>query len=305
MEIKSFSGEYEFLSNFYLAPVNYKYNFSSAEAAYQAQKATSFEDAIKFKEYNPGKAKRMGRKIKIRSDWEEVKNNFMRDVVFAKFFQNPELAALLLATGDSKLIEGNYWHDIFWGVDSETDEGQNNLGKILMEIREELKNPEVALPSCENVLLTRFTVPEDTKCHWSPPEKSFIDLEFNRKYELKHKDFNRGIDDCKYKFRDRTFIDLDFRNGNELETLFDNRGIVQKIMAYDDGKKFFYQSNDIPVFDSGDALWDNICELVIFREGEEIVMIRSQHGWNIPSIEIYVGLKTSEPLLERILARLE
>ena len=143
MDITSFSGEYEFLSNFYSVPVNYKYTYSSAEAAYQAQKSENTSDALEFTKYNPGKAKRMGRKVELRSDWEEVKLEVMRDVVFAKFFQNPELAKRLLATGDSTLIEGNDWHDTFWGVDLETGEGQNNLGKILMEIRAELKNPKV------------------------------------------------------------------------------------------------------------------------------------------------------------------
>ena len=57
MDITSFSGEYEFLSNFYSVPVNYKYTYGSAEAAYQAQKSENTSDALEFTKYNPGKAK--------------------------------------------------------------------------------------------------------------------------------------------------------------------------------------------------------------------------------------------------------
>lgn len=139
MDITSFSGEYEFLSNFYNVPVKYNnLSYGNAEAAYQAQKALNPADALEFTTYNGGKAKRTARKIEVRPDWEEVKLSCMRDIVFAKFFQNPEIAAQLLATGDAKIVEGNDWHDTFWGVDLETGEGQNNLGKILMEVRAKL-----------------------------------------------------------------------------------------------------------------------------------------------------------------------
>ena len=139
-DITSFSGEYEFLSNFYNVPIKYGLEYTNAEAAYQAQKTLSEQERIAFTEYHAGKAKRMGRKINVRPDWAEVKISVMRDIVFAKFSQNPKLAARLLATGDSNLIEVNTWHDTFWGVDSETGEGQNHLGKILMEVRAELNN---------------------------------------------------------------------------------------------------------------------------------------------------------------------
>lgn len=304
MAIRSFSGEYEFLSNFYNVAVNYKGTYGSAEAAYQAQKAASLSDAYEFQKYNPGKAKRMGRKIKMRPDWEEVKVAFMRDVVFAKFVQNPELADKLIATGDNELIEGNSWRDIFWGRDLETDGGENNLGKILMNLREELKNPEIILLNGENVIFTRFTVRENTKCHFTTPNESFIELEFARKYEFKHKNWNKGLSDCKYSFRDRIFNDLSFRNGTVIKTLYDEYGIVQRLMEYADGKKFFYQSNEIPVFDSDDAQWDNINEQVFLRDGKEIILIRSKHGWEIPSIEIYIGLKNLLPTLEEIILKL-
>jgi len=60
----------------------------------------------------------------------------MTDLVRQKF-SNPQLAKQLLDTKDFELIEGNTWGDTFWGVCS--GKGQNNLGKILMQIRNELK----------------------------------------------------------------------------------------------------------------------------------------------------------------------
>ena len=91
-----------------------------------------------FTELNPSKAKQLGRKVKLRKDWEEVKTNIMYDICLAKFTQNQDLKEKLLKTGNAILIEGNWWNDTYWGVCNGI--GENNLGKILMKIREELKN---------------------------------------------------------------------------------------------------------------------------------------------------------------------
>ena len=130
---------YEFLSNFY--EVNVEYGglvYGSNEAAFQAQKCLTEEEKILFTEFSPSKSKGVGRRVILRPDWEEVKLGFMEEIVRAKFTQHPELAIKLLATGDQVLVEGNRWGDIYWGVDIRTGQGQNNLGKILMKIREEL-----------------------------------------------------------------------------------------------------------------------------------------------------------------------
>ena len=69
---------------------------------------------------------------------KEVKTNIMYDICLAKFTQNQDLKEKLLKTGNAILIEGNWWNDTYWGVCNGI--GENNLGKILMKIREELKN---------------------------------------------------------------------------------------------------------------------------------------------------------------------
>lgn len=138
--ITRFSGEYEFLSNFYIVPVRWDNRvYTSSEAAFQSAKTLDPTIREQFAEMTPSEAKRRGRKVVLRDDWESVKDKVMRDVVTAKFVQHPELAIKLLDTGDATLLEGNSWHDTYWGVDEHTLKGQNHLGKILMDIRDKLK----------------------------------------------------------------------------------------------------------------------------------------------------------------------
>lgn len=137
--IRTFRGEYDFLSNFHAAPLEYGGLFyQNAEAAFQAQKCAREEEKANFIEIPAAKAKRLGRQVKLRDDWESVKISLMEDIVRAKFTQNPHLAAKLLETKDRPLIEGNTWGDTCWGVDLKTGKGDNHLGRILMKVRAEL-----------------------------------------------------------------------------------------------------------------------------------------------------------------------
>ena len=137
--ITSFSGEYRFLSNFWLAPVTYEgITYPSSEHAYQAAK--SLNPTIRevfFMLSSPSEAKKMGQQIIIRPDWEDVKINVMRDIVTAKFEQNEYLMRLLMETKGCQLIEGNTWGDRFWG-ECPVGNGRNELGKILMAIRDDI-----------------------------------------------------------------------------------------------------------------------------------------------------------------------
>nr|DAX47269.1 MAG TPA: NADAR protein [Caudoviricetes sp.] len=132
MKIDNFKGKYFFLSNFYMADVEYNgIKYSNNEAAFQAQKCP--ERAKEFSALDPSQAKRKGRKIKLRPDWENVKYGIMFDIVIAKFKQNPELLDKLIKTGTSQLVEGNTWGDTTWGV--YRHKGKNYLGRILMKVR--------------------------------------------------------------------------------------------------------------------------------------------------------------------------
>ena len=138
--IDMFREEYYFLSNYYPAVLTYNgVTYLNSEAAYQAQKCAEPSERMQFAMLRPDEAKKLGGKVTLRPDWNEVKVPLMREIVRAKFTQNPFLADWLLKTGDRELVEGNWWGDTFWGVSSKTGEGENHLGIILMELREEFR----------------------------------------------------------------------------------------------------------------------------------------------------------------------
>ena len=136
--INEFKGKYFFLSNFYNSPVMYEgLLYKNNESAFQSAKVLDIERRKQFCEIDPSTAKKKGRNVLLRNDWEEVKLNVMIDVVRDKFTRNIKLQNKLLATGEEELIEGNTWNDTYWGVCRNC--GKNMLGKILMKIRRELK----------------------------------------------------------------------------------------------------------------------------------------------------------------------
>ena len=143
MVISSFRGDHHFLSNFYPHPFEYEgLTYPNAEAAFQAQKCSDPAGRIRYTRIkNPVIAKRMGRHESLPADWEATCFDIMNAILHQKFAV-PELAQLLLSTGDAYLEEGNHWHDNRWGNCScdkcREKTGQNWLGKILMGIRDEL-----------------------------------------------------------------------------------------------------------------------------------------------------------------------
>ena len=137
--INQFRGEYSFLSNFYFAPFEFEEVFySTAEHAFQSYKThDEHERRLIRKAKTPGEARRLGKTVNLRPEWEDIKLGLMKRIVFAKFGQSQRLKRKLIETEDAELIEGNSWHDTFWGVCNGV--GENHLGKILMEVREVLK----------------------------------------------------------------------------------------------------------------------------------------------------------------------
>lgn len=137
-KIDSFKGKNFFLSNFYSAPVEYDgVLFQNNEAAFQAQKCVTKNLRKTFQHLDPSAAKAKGRRVILRHNWDEIKENEMLEICRAKFTQNEDLKEKLLATGDAYLEEGNDWGDKIWGTVNGV--GQNKLGKILMKVREELR----------------------------------------------------------------------------------------------------------------------------------------------------------------------
>lgn len=136
--IDQFRGEYRWLSNFWPAEVVlYGKTYPTIEHAYQAAKCADPADRDWIcGAVSAGIAKKRGREVKKRWDWEFVKLWVMADLLRQKFAPKTILANKLLATGDQKLVESNSWGDTFWGVCG--GKGHNHLGKLLMKIRSEL-----------------------------------------------------------------------------------------------------------------------------------------------------------------------
>jgi len=142
--IEQFIGEYRFLSNFYPCKILYEgIEYPSSEHAYQASKTLDMElRKIISKLAKAGESKKMGQTIPLRPDWsDKLKIQIMYDILKIKFRKETKLAEMLIATGDHFLVEGNTWHDYFWGVGDGV--GKNHLGKLLMKIREELSSDNV------------------------------------------------------------------------------------------------------------------------------------------------------------------
>lgn len=135
--ILQFQGEHRFLSNFFPSPFQYcDLYWPHVEAAYQAMKSADPDVWETFTHMSASDAKRAGRAVKCRPDWEHVKVNIMGEVVLRKFVQNPNLRSKLMQTGKRLLVEGNHHHDRFWGVcPPGSTLGQNTLGDILMVVR--------------------------------------------------------------------------------------------------------------------------------------------------------------------------
>lgn len=142
--IDNFRGDFGFLSNFYESSlwVNSK-QYRSVEHAYQAFKFGPDGDGHEMVRTcaSPSHAKKLGKSAQLPSDWETTKVDLMRNLVREKF-KSPILRSLLIATEDAELVEGNWWNDRFWGVCRGA--GQNWLGKILMEVREECRIEEAS-----------------------------------------------------------------------------------------------------------------------------------------------------------------
>lgn len=139
--IDSFNKSYAFLSNFYPSAVVMDGQlYPTVEHAFQAAKTLILEERYAIQSQpTPGKAKRMGRRVTLRPGWDSFKDDVMLKLLEVKF-SNPELRAMLLATGSERLVEGNNHGDTYWGVCRGV--GKNRLGELLMQVRAKLSSSE-------------------------------------------------------------------------------------------------------------------------------------------------------------------
>ncbi len=139
-----FRKELAFLSNFYEAPFEINgVKYKTVEHYFQSEKATGSKDKEKIIiAKTPADAKRLGKQIELRSDWDEVKDQVMFDGILNKFLQNKDIAEKLIKL-EGEIVEYNKWHDNYWGFclckRCQRKKKLNKVGKILMEVRNLLK----------------------------------------------------------------------------------------------------------------------------------------------------------------------
>ena len=144
--IGGFADEHFFLSNFSQDPTPWVAGatiaeYPTAEHAFQASKTFNVSERRRvFKAATPSAAKKAGRSLALRADWEAVKDDVMLGVLFSKFTFDIPIRQALLTTAPHELIEGNTWHDNYWGDcicgrEACVGEGKNMLGILLMRVR--------------------------------------------------------------------------------------------------------------------------------------------------------------------------
>lgn len=140
--INSFTDSNRFLSNFWTCAIVFEgMSYKSVEHAYQASKTLDpVKRQVMQRLATATQAKRYGKQLELRHDWNDVRLGIMGYLVYQKFSTNHQLKHMLLATGDQQLVEGNHWGDTFWGVCK--GKGANHLGKILMKVRDEIRAKE-------------------------------------------------------------------------------------------------------------------------------------------------------------------
>ena len=136
--ISEFDKEWAFLSNFYWSEIEFEgITYPTNEHFFQAMKTLDINERQAIANcLTPGRAKRMGRRVALRPDWEDIKESVMLEGLCLKF-ADEQLADWLLETGDEELVEENSWKDIFWGVCDGI--GENKLGKLLMKVRDMIR----------------------------------------------------------------------------------------------------------------------------------------------------------------------
>lgn len=136
--IDKFQGEFRWLSNFWPCEIVLDGEvYPSVEHAYQAAKTNNIANRKIIQSLkSPGAAKKMGKVVTMRANWDSIKLRIMEDLVRQKFIKDARLKIKLLSTGEQELVERNHWNDQFWGVCNGV--GENHLGRIIMKVRKGL-----------------------------------------------------------------------------------------------------------------------------------------------------------------------
>ena len=135
--INQFKGEYDFLSNRFGCRFVWKgLQYGNAEAAFQSSKCMDASERKVYAGCSADKAALKGREQAPFPGWEDARLDIMGSILRAKFEQNPSLMKKLTDTGTCILINGNNKQETYWGVDLYSWQGENHLGRIIMDIRD-------------------------------------------------------------------------------------------------------------------------------------------------------------------------
>lgn len=147
MIIAQFAFRRRWLSNFLFCRVEYRtaagklYVYKSVEHGYQAQKATNRLDHDWIAAAKSGaEARERGRSVIRRPGFDSFKERLMLKLLWSKFRHNSYLRRKLLATRHHELVHGNMHEDLYWGVSRRTGKGDNRLGKLLMLLRDKIRD---------------------------------------------------------------------------------------------------------------------------------------------------------------------
>lgn len=138
-QITDFSEQYSFLSNLYPSPmvIDGRY-YQTVEHAFHAAKAKNEEDAKLVRQCeSASQAKRLGKQMPVRDNWEEIQLTVMKRLLLVKFCANRQLSKKLLETGDAPIVYSNNDGDWYWGKFQ--GNGENNIGTLLMQVRDILR----------------------------------------------------------------------------------------------------------------------------------------------------------------------
>lgn len=148
--IDQFRGEFSVLSNFYGAsftmvdPDNPVETLPRAGAEHHFQALKTLDPAERdyvYAQATPGRAKRAGQKVTLRDNWRNCMDLQAMFLVLTAKFAQPSNLEVLRSTDDAVLVEGNWWHDLHWGVcfcTRHNGAGENHLGRLLMQLRDQL-----------------------------------------------------------------------------------------------------------------------------------------------------------------------
>ena len=176
-----FRGPFNFLSNYELFPhpILFKgISIPSVEHGYQMCKTPDDKDRLEISKHPLKGLKRFTKTFEFRSDWDQVKLSIMYSLLILKY-SIPVFRTSLLNTGNAILVEGNTWHDNFWGVEIDEEHSMtvddaipfcsplcpsNHLGRMLMNIRDRIR--------CEDGIVNVETTNVDGVLHNIKREKT-------------------------------------------------------------------------------------------------------------------------------------